>query len=62
MKNLIPAFFAVGAVMSLAGALIYITKWPLAPYIFMVGSILVAIAQNTANKCLEPYYWWPQGL
>ena len=31
--------------MSLAGALIYITKWPLAPYIFMVGSILVAIAQ-----------------
>ena len=45
MKNLIPAFFAVGAVMSLAGALIYITKWPLAPYIFMVGSILVAIAQ-----------------
>ena len=45
MKTLIPAFFAVGAVMSLAGAVTYITKWPLAPYIFMVGSLLVAIAQ-----------------
>ena len=45
MKNLIPAFFAVGAVMSLAGAVAYITKWPLAPYIFIVGSVLVAIAQ-----------------
>lgn len=45
MKNLIPAFFAVGAVMSLAGAMAYITKWPLAPYIFMVGSILIAVAQ-----------------
>ena len=56
MKTLIPAFFAVGAVMSLAGAVMgavmslagavsYITKWPLAPYIFMVGSLLVAVAQ-----------------
>ena len=45
MKKLIPAFFAVGSVMSLAGAVAYITRWPLAPYIFLIGSILVAIAQ-----------------
>lgn len=44
-KTLIPAFFAVGAVMSLGGALAYITRWPLAPYIFIVGSLLVALAQ-----------------
>ena len=44
-KTLIPAFFAVGAVMSLGGALAYITRWPLAPYIFIVGSLLVAAAQ-----------------
>lgn len=44
-KTLIPAFFAVGAVMSLAGAMAYVTKWSLAPYIFMVGSVLVALAQ-----------------
>lgn len=45
MKKLIPAFFAVGAVMSLAGALAYITRWPLAPYLFMVGSLLVFVGQ-----------------
>lgn len=44
-KKLISAFFAVGAVMSLAGALAYITRWPLAPYIYIVGSLLVAFAQ-----------------
>ena len=34
MKQLIPALFAVGAVMLLAGAAVYITGWPLSPYIY----------------------------
>lgn len=33
MKQLISALFAVGAVMLLAGATVYITGWPLSPYI-----------------------------
>lgn len=45
MKTLIPAFFVVGAVMSLGSAVAYITHWPLAPYFFMVGSLLVAVVQ-----------------
>lgn len=45
MKILVSGFFAVGAVMSLGGALAYITGWWLAPYIFLVGSLLVAVAQ-----------------
>ena len=45
MKTLIPAFFVLGAVMSLGGAVAYVTRWPLAPYIFIVGSLLVAVAQ-----------------
>ena len=53
MKTLIPAFFAVGAVMSLAGAVSYITKWPLAPYIFMVGSLLVAVAQIFSKSAYD---------
>ena len=33
MKQLIPALFAVGAVMLLIGAAVYVTGWPLSPYI-----------------------------
>ena len=36
MKQLIPALFAVGAVMLLAGAAVYITGWPLSPYIYTI--------------------------
>lgn len=45
MKTLIPAFFVVGAVMSLGSAVAYVTHWTLAPYFFIVGSLLVAVAQ-----------------
>ena len=45
MKTLIPAFFVVGAVMALGSAVAYVTRWPLAPYFFLVGSLLVAVAQ-----------------
>ena len=42
MKQLIPALFAVGAVMLLAGAAVYITGWPLSPYIYTIGATMVA--------------------
>ena len=45
MKQLIPALFAVGAVMLLAGAAVYITGWPLSPYIYTIGATMVALAQ-----------------
>ncbi len=44
MKKLVSAFFAVGAVMALGGALVYITGWWLAPYIYLVGSVLLFVA------------------
>ena len=34
MKQLIPALFAVGAVMALIGAAVFITGWVYAPYIY----------------------------
>ena len=55
MKQLIPALFAVGAVMLLAGAAFYITGWPLSPYIYTVGATMVALAQiNSPSKCKSP--------
>ncbi len=45
MKQLIPALFTVGAVMLLTGAAVYITGWPLAPYIYTIGATMVALAQ-----------------
>ena len=51
MKQLIPAFFTVGAVMVLVGAASYITGWLLSPYIYTVGATLVALAQiNSPSK------------
>lgn len=51
MKQLIPAFFTVGAVMVLAGAASYITGWQFSPYIYTVGASLVALAQiNSPSK------------
>ena len=43
MKQLIPALFAVGAVMLLAGAAVYITGWPLSPYIYTIGALLLVL-------------------
>ena len=33
MKQLVPALFAVGALMALVGAAVFITRWIYAPYI-----------------------------
>ena len=55
MKQLIPALFAVGAVMLLAGAAVYITGWPLSPYVYTIGATMVALAQiNSPSKCKSP--------
>lgn len=45
MKHFLPACFVVGAIMVLLGALVYVTGWELAPYIYTVGATLVALAQ-----------------
>ena len=38
MKQLVPAFFAVGAIMALTGAAVFITGWIYAPYIYTIGA------------------------
>jgi len=54
MKQLIPALFAVGAVMLLIGAAVYVTGWPLSPYIYTIGAF-VALAQiNSPSKQKTP--------
>ena len=45
MKQILPALFAVGALMVVVGAGVYITGWPAAPYVYTVGATLVALAQ-----------------
>ena len=48
MKQLVPALFAVGALM---GAAVFITGWIYAPYIYTIGAGFVALAQiNTPVK------------
>ena len=54
MKQLIPALFVVGAIMTLAGAAVFITGWAYAPYIYTVGAGFIALAQvNTPIKGLR---------
>ena len=45
MKQLVPALFAVGAIMALTGAAVYITGWNYAPYIYTIGAGFIALAQ-----------------
>ena len=55
MKQLIPALFAVGAVMLLIGAAVYVTGWQLSPYIYTIGATFVALAQvNSPSKYKTP--------
>ena len=51
MKQLVPALFAVGALMALVGAAVFITRWIYEPYIYTIGAGFVALAQiNTPLK------------
>lgn len=45
MKHLISALYVVGAAMVLLGAAVYVTGWPLAPYVYTVGAVCFACAQ-----------------
>jgi hypothetical protein len=55
MKPILPALFAVGAVLLLVGAAVYITAWPAAPYLYTIGACMVALAQlNTPPAVTSP--------
>lgn len=61
MNKLISALFAVGAVMTLAGAVTFMSGWLYAPYVYTIGATLFALAQiNTfyrgENKNLRRLY------
>ena len=47
MKQLVPALFAVGAIMALTGAAVDITGWTYAPYNYTIGAGFIALAQVT---------------
>lgn len=50
MKQFIQAIFMVGAVMTLFGAVMYVTGWSFVPYIYTIGASMVALAQiNTPS-------------
>jgi hypothetical protein len=59
-EKLTTAMFAVGGIMTLTGAALYITEWrAMAPYIYTVGAGFVALAQvgttieSNGNKTLR---------
>ncbi len=45
MKRILSACLLIGAVLTLVGVAVYITGWTYSPYLYLVGSVLVAIAQ-----------------
>ena len=49
MKQLVPALFAVGAIMALTGAAVYITGWNYAPYIYTIGAGFIALAKGKSK-------------
>jgi hypothetical protein len=58
MKRLIPGLFQIGAILVLIGAVVYITQWPAARYIYLIGGAIVAISQilspiHTENKVVK---------
>lgn len=55
MKQLIPALYVVGGVMTLVGAAVYITGWELSPYVYTIGATLFALAQiNSPSSSRNP--------
>jgi hypothetical protein len=45
MKDFTSALFVTGALLLLVGAVTYITAWQPAPYLYMIGACMVAVAQ-----------------
>lgn len=51
MKQITNALFIAGALMLLFGAAVYITGWIAAPYFYIIGACMVALAQiNTPTR------------
>lgn len=44
MNRLIPALYTVGGIMLLVGAGVFITGWEPAPYIYIIGACMFALA------------------
>ena len=53
MKKHLDILFMCGMVLALVGAAIYITHWPYAPYMFIVGSVAAAISQIFSQPQVE---------
>lgn len=50
-RQLISALYVTGATLLLTGAAVYITGWELAPYLYIVGATLYALAQLNSPVC-----------
>lgn len=44
MNKTISAIFATGSVLAISGLLTYLFYWPLAPYFYLIGTAMIAIA------------------
>ena len=44
MNKIISTIFATGSVLALGGLLTYLFYWPLAPYFYLIGTTMIAIA------------------
>jgi uncharacterized membrane protein len=44
MYKIISAIFATGSALTLGGLVTHVFKWELSPYLFLIGSAMVAIA------------------
>lgn len=51
IKKLINAFYVVGMIMTLVGAVVYITGWPFSPYVYTIGATFFALAQINDSSC-----------
>lgn len=44
MNKIISTIFATGSVLALGGLLTYLFYWPFAPYFYLIGTTMIAIA------------------
>lgn len=50
MKGMRQILYALGGILLFVGAAVMMTRWPWAPYLYLVGAVLFGIAQVT-DKC-----------
>jgi hypothetical protein len=44
MNKIISALFATGAVLALGGLVTHLSRWELSPYLYLIGTAMIAIA------------------